>query len=121
MTSSYARFLTAWTFAGAMLSSTGAQAAQSQVDTKGMTIVSMGAATEGTVFFNIAEYPAQDATRGCAFGLYYVKIDTPGGRGVYAALLQAKAAGKQLVRLEWDRINGPYGNVCYVSLVILKD
>lgn len=111
----------AWVLFGAMILPAHGQTVQTQSDYNGMTIIGLGAGTEGAAFFNIAEYPAESPAKGCLYGLYYVKLDTAGGRGVYAILLQAKAMGKKLVRFDWNRTEGSAGNVCYISLVITQD
>lgn len=121
MKTSCKQLLCAWTLFGAMILPAYGQAAQTQTDYNGMTIIGMGASTNGVAFFNVAEYPAENPAKGCVYGLYYVKLDTPGGRGVYAALMQANAMGKKLLRFDWNRIAESDGNVCYISLVIMKD
>lgn len=121
MKNSYNRFLVTCMLLSTMISSAHSQAIQSQIDYNGMTITGVGASLDGVAFFNVAEYPAESPAKGCLYGLYYVKLDTPGGRAVYATLLQARAMNKKLVRFDWIRIEEPIRNICYINLVLLQD
>lgn len=118
---SYKSLLISGTFFSAMLAPLSAQAVQIQIDNNGMTIVGLGVASDGGAFFNVPEYPADDPAKGCVYGLYYVNLDTPGGRSIYATLLLAQATGRKLRRFDWNRVDGSSGNTCHISLVILKD
>jgi len=105
----------------ALLSPVGSQAFETKTDYNGMSIVGVGTGTDGTAFFDLSEFSAQEPAKGCIYGLYYVKLDTPGGRSIFASLLYAKSMGKKLLRLDWDHASLPTGNFCLVSLIILKD
>lgn len=107
--------------ASAALLSGSVGAVEIVLDLGGMTPVTVGAAEEGRAFFNIAEYPAKSRPGGCVYELYYVKLDTPGGRAIYATLLNAKNLGRKLVRFDFNRVTESGGVFCLVNLVITQD
>lgn len=119
----YSRLLTISALVSSLVLPFSSQAAETQVDSAGMTVIGMGTETAagGSAFFNIAEYPAKNVPRACTNDLYYLKLDNAGGRAIYAMLLYAQATGKKLRRFDWERISGPYGNICYISLVMLAE
>lgn len=108
-------------FAGAALLSGSVAGVEIVQDLDGMTPLTVGAAEEGRAFFNIAEYPAKSRPGGCIYELYYVKLETPGGRAIYATLLNTKNLGKKLIRFDVNRVAESGGVFCYVNLVITQD
>jgi hypothetical protein len=71
----------------------------------------------GNAYFSVVE----PLSLNCLFNDIYVdNIGTDFGRAAYALLLEAKATGKMLSRIDYTQSGGP-GTTCTVSLVELEN
>lgn len=115
------KYFSAAALVATFLLPTSAKAVDIVQDLSGISLKTVGSASEGVGFFNTVEFPAASRPYACAYELYYVKLDTPGGRAIYATLLNTKNLGKKLVRFDVNRVAESGGVFCYISLVVTQD